>query len=93
MAHPVGPGAAPLSLEPALLLWLSLSAALYAAGWRRLRARGRGRARPAAWRAVCHAGGLAAIGLVGERQVRGGVPAGHADILISRYLRVKTLDR
>lgn len=63
MAHPVGPGAAPLSLEPALLLWLSLSAALYAAGWRRLRARGRGRARPAAWRAACHAGGLAAIGL------------------------------
>ncbi|HEX7128270.1 MAG TPA: cytochrome c oxidase assembly protein [Thermodesulfobacteriota bacterium] len=63
MAHPLAPQAAPLSLEPVLALGLSLSAALYVAGWRRLGRRGRGRASPAAWRAGCYAGGLAALGL------------------------------
>ncbi|HEY8368066.1 MAG TPA: cytochrome c oxidase assembly protein [Thermodesulfobacteriota bacterium] len=63
MAHPLAPQAAPLSLESLFALGLSLSAALYVAGWRRLRRRGRGRARPAAWRAGCYAGGVAALAL------------------------------
>jgi putative membrane protein len=63
MSHPVNPESGPLSLEPLLLTALVVSAGLYAAGWRRLRRRGRGRATPAPWRAGCYAAGLAAIAL------------------------------
>ncbi len=61
MSHALNPQPGSLSLPPAVLAGLALAAGLYAVGWHRLGRRGRGRARPAAWRAGCYAAGLAAL--------------------------------
>ena len=52
--------AANWDLEPGVLVPLALSAALYGLGWRRLRARRRGRLLEP-WRGWCFAGGLAVL--------------------------------
>lgn len=49
------------SLEPTVLVGVALAAGLYARGWRRLRARGRGGRILKPWRAWCYAGGLLTV--------------------------------